>query len=142
MSKLSERLEELLNDKNLKRKELAKNTNINATCISHYILEKRIPTIESLIKLADYFQCSTDFLLGLEEEKENLTFKQCPPFSEQIKLLKKQSGCSAKDFYNKAEIAKSTYYNWRNGKEPNLDNILHLAEKLDKRVDFILGRES
>ncbi len=142
MSKFSERLDDLIKDSKLNKKTLAKNVGINATCISHYILNKRFPTVESLIKLADYFQCSTDFLLGLEEEISNLTFKKCPPFSEQIKILKRECGYLAKDFYDNDKIAKSTYYNWLNGKQPTVDNIIRLAELLDKRVDFILGRES
>lgn len=141
MSKFSERLEDLMNDNNLNKKMLAEKVGINATCISHYILDKRIPTVESLIKLADYFKCSTDFLLGREEENDNLTFKKCPPFSERIIFLKKELGYLAKDFYNNDEIAKSTYYNWLNGKQPTLENIIRLAELLDKRVDYILGRE-
>ena len=141
MSKFGETLLELMTDHNLNRKMLAKNVGINATCISHYILGKRIPTVASLIKFADYFRRSTDFLLGLEEENENLTFKKCPPFCEQIKILEKAFS-SAKEFYETAEIAKSTYYNWLNGKQPTLDNILHLAKVLDKRVDYILGREN
>ena len=142
MSNFCERLEELINEHNLNKKTLAKNVGINATCISHYILGKSAPTIASLIKLADYFNCSTDLLLGREEENNNLTFKACPPFCEQILFLKEKFQFSPNDIYDGTEIAKSSYYNWLDGKQPSLDNILRLANLFDCRVDFILGREN
>ena len=142
LSNFSERLEELIFDSKLNKKSIAENVGINATCISHYVLGKRIPTIKSLIKLADYFKCSTDYLLGLEEENNNLTFKKCPPFKEQIKILEKSLNLSSTDIYTKYKIKKSTYYSWLEGKQPPLDNILILAEQLKMRVDYILGRES
>lgn len=142
MSSFSERLEDLINEQNINKKTLAKKVGINATCISHYILGKSAPTVASLIKLADYFNCSTDFLLGREEENHNLTFKTCPPFCEQLLFLKENFNFSPDDIYNGTEIAKSSYYNWLDGKLPSLDNIIRLATLFDCRVDFILGRES
>ena len=142
MSKFSERLEELIIEQNIDKKTFAKNVGINATCISHFILEKHTPTVKSLIKIADYFNCSTDFLLGREEENRNLTFKKCPPFSEQLLVLKEKLNFRPNDIYDGTEIAKSSYYHWLDGKQPTLDNIIHLADLLDCRVDFILGRES
>ena len=142
MSNLSERLEELINEQNINKKTLAKNVGINATCISHYILGKRVPTVANLVKLADYFKCSTDFLLGREEENNNLTFKKCPPFKEQLLFLKEKLNLTPDKFYDSTDIAKSSYYNWLAGKKPTLDNIIRLADLLDCRVDFILGREN
>ena len=75
MSEFSERLSGLIFEHGLNRKLLAKNVGINASCITHYLQDKRIPTVKSLILLAEYFNCSTDFLLGREEENKTLTFK-------------------------------------------------------------------
>ena len=142
MSKFGERLEELINEQNITRKTFAENVGINATCISHYILGKHAPTVANLIKIAAYFNCSTDFLLGREEENKNLTFKNCPPFCEQLLFLKETFKRTPDDIYDGTDIAKSSYYNWLDGKEPTLDNIIRLADLFDCRVDFILGREN
>lgn len=144
MSEFVEILEGLMFERGLNKKMLAKQVHINATCISHYLLEKRAPTVESLIKLADYFHCSTDFLLGKEEENGRLVFKKCPPFNEQLEYLAKACNRTARSFYDgDTGIAKSSYYAWLSGKRvPTLDNVLRLAKLLDCRVDFILGRES
>lgn len=143
MSNFVERLEGLMFEHGLNKKMLAQNVHINATCISHYFLEKHVPTVESLIKIAEYFQCSTDFLLGREEENPNLTFRSCPPFSERLIYLKNTAGVSAQKFYNGIGISKTCYYAWRSGKsKPTLDNVIQIADKLHQRVDYILGRES
>lgn len=142
MSNFVERLDDLLNEKGFNQRTFAKEVGISEGSISVYLQNKHIPTVEHLIKMADYFQCSTDFLLG-REEYHQLTFKPCPPFCEQIKKLKDEFGGVVDHFVKKAKIVRSSYFNWASGKYiPSLDNILILAEHLDCRVDYILGRES
>ena len=142
MSNFGERLSELIYEQNMDKKTFANTVGIDATCISHYILGKHAPTVEHLIKLADYFNCSTDFLLGREDELHKLTFKKCPPFSEQLLFLKQTFNCKPNEIYDDTELAKTSYYNWLSGKQPTLDNIIRLANLFDCRVDFVLGRES
>lgn len=143
MSKLSETLAELIFDSGLNQKETAKNIGIPATCLTNYLLDQHIPTVETILKIADYYNCSVDFLLGRETEKQNLTFKQCPPFSEQLKFLKHYFKCSSYRFYNGTKISKTAYYALRRGaQKPTLETIINLADEFDCRVDFILGRES
>lgn len=143
MSEFVERLEWLMSEHDLNKKMFAEKVHINFTCISHYLLEKRIPTVNSLIKMADYFNCSTDYLLGREEENYSHHFKECPPFCERIVFLKNKFGGKVDAFVAKAKIVRSSYFNWASGKfTPSLDNIICLADNLDCRVDYILGRES
>ena len=143
MSKLSETLSELISDGGLSLKETAAKIGISASCLTYYSKEEREPTVETIVKIADYFNCSIDFLLGRETEKQNLTFKSCPPFSEQLAFLKKYFKCSSYRFYNGTKISKSAYYSWlRGAHQPTLETVISLADEFDCRVDFILGRES
>ena len=142
MSEFGERLSELIFEQKLNGKEFAKITGIKESCISFYLQGKSMPTVVSLVKMADYFNCSTDFLLGREEENKSVKFKPCPPFSEQLLFLKSHFKCSAYKIYHNTNIAKSSYYEWLSGeRQPLLDNIIKLAELFDCSVDFILGRE-
>lgn len=52
---------------NLTSKELSKALNISESSISLYENGKRKPTIDIIIKIADYFKVSTDFLLCVDE---------------------------------------------------------------------------
>lgn len=143
MSKLSETLSDLISDSGLNLKETAEKIGIPASGLTYYVSGEREPTVDTILKIADYYNCSVDFLLGRETEKQNLTFKPCPLFSEQLKFLKEHFNCSSYRFYNGTKISKSAYYSWRRGAhQPTLENIVDLADEFDCRVDFILGRES
>lgn len=62
----AERLKELREEKNLTINGIAKEIGIPASSISRWENQKRMPTIDSLFMLAQYFNVTTDYLLGLE----------------------------------------------------------------------------
>ncbi len=144
MSEFSERLSGLMFENKLNRKEFAAKSGVNKTCITHYLQDKHVPTVENLVKIADFFQRSTDFLLGREEENSALQFNACPPFCERLKFLKEKHKLTDIEIYGdkRVKIAKSCYYEWLSGShQPSLDNILCLAAFFDCRIDYLLGRE-
>lgn len=142
MSKLYIVLKELMSEQELNIKMLAEKTGIDETCITQYLQDKHIPTVEHLVMLADFFNCSTDFLLGKEEESRSLSFKACPPFNERIEFLLEYFNCTSSYIY-KNTVSKSRYYEWKNGtRQPSLDNVIKLADKLNCSIDFVLGREN
>lgn len=141
--KFSETLKDLLDEKNFTNKQFSKLVGISEACLSLYIKNYYPPSVKHLVIIAEYFNCSTDFLLGREPYNDNLSFKPCPPFSERICALETFMGFKPKDFYTCPDIAKSSYFSWKKGeRQPALDNVLALAEICKRRVDFILGRES
>lgn len=141
LSKFSDMLDSLMFERALNAAHLAKEVGIAATTIRNYLCARFTPTVENLVKLADYFQCTTDFLLGRETENYHSKFKPCPPFSEQLKILKEHFNCPWWSFYKSAHISSSRFYEWKNGKRtPTLDCIIMLAEGFGCTVDFIIGR--
>lgn len=143
MSKFSETLSYLVFEQNADAKFFAAKIGVNATCITRYLREDRFPSVENLVLLADYFHCSSDYLLGLEEEKNISGFKTCPPFSQQFDFLLKHFNITCFKLSKELKIHQSTLYAWKNGKRvPTVENIIRLAEFFDCRADFILGRES
>lgn len=64
----TERLTELLNDKNISRRQLSIQSGIPATTINNWYNRESLPTLDIAEKLADYFECSIDYLCGREEE--------------------------------------------------------------------------
>lgn len=63
------RIRDLREDNDLLQKDIAELLNCSQVCYSHYENGKRdIPT-DVLIKLAAYYHTSTDYLLGLTDEK-------------------------------------------------------------------------
>ena len=75
------RIRDLREDKDLYQKDLAEYLKCTQVCYSHYEMGKRdIPT-DVLIKLADFYHTSTDYLLGRTDERE--------PYPENRKVRRK-----------------------------------------------------
>ena len=63
----------LRKEKGLSQVQLAEALNISKACISMIEIGKNEPTANTLLKYADFFQCSTDYLLGREDDLGNIT---------------------------------------------------------------------
>ena len=64
-----ERLKLLRLEKDLTQIELGKQFNLGKTAISLYENNERFPDKETLDKMADFFGCSVDYLLGRTDLK-------------------------------------------------------------------------
>lgn len=65
--KICERLKELRKEKGLSQMELAKLTGLSQSSIGCWELGRTEPTASELIKLADFFGESVEYLLGLTD---------------------------------------------------------------------------
>lgn len=70
-----DRLKELREEKELTQEELGKFLNVSRQTISGYEAGSIEPSIKNLIKLADIFNVSLDYLLGRTKERYNLNLK-------------------------------------------------------------------
>lgn len=59
-----ERLKEQIKEKNINQSILALKTGISNQAISNWILGKGEPLVTYVWRLADYFDCTIDYLLG------------------------------------------------------------------------------
>ncbi len=64
MEIFANRLKELRNEQNLSRTKLAELLAVSKSIISYWETDLREPTGNNLIKIADFFDVSVDFLLG------------------------------------------------------------------------------
>jgi transcriptional regulator with XRE-family HTH domain len=63
------RVKDLREDHDLKQKELAEILGISQRAYSHYESGTRKIPLDVLVELADYYHCSTDYLLGRTNKK-------------------------------------------------------------------------
>lgn len=64
----SERLKKLRNEKRLSQKELAKELNMSQQTIAKWENNQSTPNPEMIVKIANFFDVSTDYLLGRTNE--------------------------------------------------------------------------
>lgn len=65
--KFSTRLENLLEERNLTQRQLSQELHIAPSTLNGYLRRDREPDFDTLIRLAKYFQVSTDYLLGVTD---------------------------------------------------------------------------
>ena len=64
---LGQRLKELREEKGLTQSQLAKLLNIHSVTYLHYEKEQREPPLSLLADIAQFYQVSVDYLLGLSD---------------------------------------------------------------------------
>ena len=69
----SEKSKYLRAEKNLSQVQLAEALNVSKACISMIEIGKNEPTANTLIRYADFFEVSTDYLLGREDDFGNVS---------------------------------------------------------------------
>lgn len=143
MSKFVEMLKDLMQEENLNAYNLAKNIGVAPSSITCYLNGEYSPTLQSLIKIANYFNCTTDYLLGLESYNSSEKFLPCQPARIRIKQLVTQKGYSGRRFCKESGIPEGTYFAWTAGRvQPNIESIIKIAKFLHCSVDYVLGREN
>lgn len=102
-----------------------------------------MPSVKNLISIAEFFDCSADYLLGLIEfPPEKVKYQPVKPFAERLRLCLNQTHISEYRLQKDLRISDSLTYNWLHGKtQPTVDSLIKLSKYFGLRVDFILGRE-
>lgn len=72
----SNRLENLLEENNLSQKQLSTELHIAPSTLNGYLRRNREPGFATLIKLANFFNVSTDYLLGVTNIRYPYTLSQ------------------------------------------------------------------
>lgn len=141
LSNFVDTINDLLIEKGLMQLELAEKINVAPATISRYISGRQDPEIDIAIKIANYFNCTLDYLFGLEENNTEKKFRTRPEFKVRFKFLLEHFNMTIKEIQEKAGIAKTAMYYWRNGeREPSMDSIIKLAKCFKCSIDFVLGR--
>ncbi len=70
----AEKIKLLRKEKGLSQTQLAITLNIGRSCLSMLEIGRNEPTASNLSLFADFFGCTTDYLLGREDPDESLTF--------------------------------------------------------------------
>lgn len=87
---------DLLAEKNLNRKQFAEQSGIPYTTVIGWTNLNRLPDYTALIKIADFFQCSVDYLVGRQNCYDYAPSIISPSKQEQ-KLLLNYRKLSQKD---------------------------------------------
>lgn len=141
MEKSRKNLDELMTEKELSFEDLSEEIKIDSQTLRRWY-RNSIPKAESLIKIADYFGCSCDYLLGFTEEIDFKPDKIQPNFYSRYLQLSgrvKPKGRDSK-IADYCHISRSTVFRWKKGTMPDTYILIKLCEMFDCSFEFLLGR--
>ncbi|AZV57940.1 helix-turn-helix domain-containing protein [Clostridium sp. AWRP] len=128
-----EKLRKLRTSKHMTQQELAKILRISSSTIGMYEQNRRSPDIETLKIIADYFQCSTDYLLDKEKDLEDINFPN------RLKELRLEKGLTQIELSKYLNIDKTTYTHYEKGTiAPDIKTLKSLANYFNVSVDYLL----
>lgn len=84
---LGQRLKLLRIEKGMSQERLANSIGISRSALSMYELDRREPDIFTILRFADYFLVTTDYLLGREERSPNRADKTRENLQELIRMV-------------------------------------------------------
>lgn len=141
LSIFAERLSWLMFERKISSVQLTSVLGCGHATINRYLKGYRLPKTDFVVRLADYFQCTTDYLLGLDEESYYTTFQNCPPFNTRFKSVLDEHKMTAQQLHELTQIPLSAIYYWLAGDySPTIDKVVAIAETLNCSVDYLLGR--
>lgn len=138
-----ERLQQLRKSKKISQQQLADDLHINRGTYAHYEINKRQPDYDILIKIADYFHVSVDYLLGNQKPISALALsKTTSVFGHMLQQLRKNKKSSQTVLSKELGVAQSTVGMWESGKrEPDYDTLIRIAKYFHVSVDYLLGNQ-
>lgn len=139
MNQFQERLQELLDERKLNRLQLSKIIGISSTTINGYFNNDYYPQIDIAIKMAQFFECSLDYLFGLSDERI-FTNKNKRPFIENLHNLIKINKLSIANTLSDLKMSEYNYYRWKKGMFPKTSNLIEIAKYFDVSIDYLIGR--
>ncbi len=138
-----ENLKELIFETGKSLRQLADESGVSAMQYSRY-LKGSIPTINVTLKIAEYFDCSLDYLFGVSENKKNCKYKtynyDINKFLANYNNLLRENNTTHYKFMKNSEYDESIIRHWKSGSIPRLDIIYYIAKNLNGSIDDLIGR--
>ena len=134
------RINELADETDLKKVDLAKVGNFDYRSLSNALVYGIVPTTTTLIKMADYFKVSMDYLLGRTEKNDYIESSN-ETFQMRFENLCKEKGVTHYKVSQDCFFDKSNISRWiTKGYLPTLEILDMITKYFNVSIDYILGR--
>jgi len=138
------RLEDLRDEKNLYKKNVAQNIGVVESVYSEWENGRvSIPT-KRLYQLAEFFEVNIDYLIGITDKRVKIRKNKeidIDVVSLRLKEIRKSLKMTMRDLAEKFNTSSSTISNYENGKFLILGSFLvELCMFSNYSIDWVLGR--
>lgn len=141
--KLAEIITEYCYENNITIKQLANKLNMQSTHLYSYVNGNTLPNIETIVKIANFIDCSIDYLVGLDTNPKSFNFSHNfdkSKFFVRYDALLTKNKIKNHKLALKLNFAPAGYKHWKNGAIPHLDTLYEIAKYFNVSIDYLIGR--
>ena len=140
-AKFQKFLNEMIDELGMKKVQFAEATSVSTSVIIRATVYQIVPSIKSLIKIADYLQVPILYMFGECDDANFSPAKEPSTFFERLEQLTLENGEKYSALSHTMSFAPNAVYEWiRTNSLPALDYLKELANHFDVSVDYLLGR--
>lgn len=132
-------LTDLLEINGVSLRRFSKEVGINRNTVLWWF-RGRSPKPQSLMKVADYFGCSIDYLIGKTDEPDFLVCPEPTDFYTRFATLRDEKQWSNNKVAILCEVSTGTVANWKPATFPEFEVLIKLSEVFGCSVDYLVGR--
>ena len=138
----AQRFKEILENNDISPKRLAANLNISHSSI-YLFLHTSYPSIKNAVKLANYFNCTLNYLLGIDVYPDEYDFYETYDvglFLQRYKSVLIKKRISHYRVSKEIRLGNSAIKDWTCGSEPKVETLIKISKFLDCTIDFLIDR--
>lgn len=133
------RLKDLMEEKGITSELLGKEIGTSGSTVRAWCEGRYLPYLSHAVKLADFFDCTIDYLMGLENDFIETESRPTEyNFYERVRAVMKEKKVTRYRLTVSTKIKDSHLFNWRAGKNPRIDSVIAVAEYLNVTVEYLV----
>lgn len=142
MFNFGEKLKDEIEYSGLTPETFAKSIGVPKRAVYEWCRNVAQPNLTNIIKIADYFNCSIDYLVNKERKYDIITIEPLPKFSESLKKYMSERSVKQKDLAIAIGVNRTQIFRWTSGlSEPQLENLMKIADYFKIPIDVLIGRQ-
>ena len=136
----SESLKDLLTDLGYNIEAFSKEAGVGRSDVYHWLKGDYNPSPRSLIRIAEKYNVSVDYMFGFSDRKELIFKKSALTFYERFTRSRMLAGFSCYKIWQECGIGQAAMSRWKTqGCIPETEVFLKLAKCLGCTLDYLLG---
>lgn len=139
--KTADIIKKMLIDKNITGKNMCQQCNLGINTLSN-IRRGDVKSIETFYVIADYLECSVDYLLGRTDIPDMAVYEHVyPQFPGRLRYLRTKKNLSIYDMATLFDLTERNYAGLEIGEVmPPLVLLASIADYFDVSIDYLIGR--
>ncbi|MCD7729514.1 MAG: transcriptional regulator [Clostridia bacterium] len=139
--KFQQRLKELIEESGMSQRRVSIKSDINPYIITKAVRYAVVPSMRTIIKLADTLDVSIAYLIGDSDEKNYVKAKKPSTFHKRIQKLADDKKLKFSEISRDMPFAHNAIYEWmRTETIPSLGYMKTIAAYFNVSLDYITGR--